>query len=222
MIYGVENYDPFYVYTMLTEDLKIKSKYISVDEVKPKVKVALFFSMKTFRRAFKQLQKDPVPCILFGPQIVYQHLSIEFVEKLTPKKLESLLKQKQELPVLKFSPLNLATTLLDRTKPSIIKDILTLLYKVPDKQQRDKLRVSFFKTLIHAESIDDLSETLISLSYPKKLVKKLMSSVDSKILVKTMKATKLVANKKTTVEKAASKYGIAEFDIRYILSQLEV
>lgn len=222
MIYGVENYDPFYVYTLLTEDLKIKAKYISIDEVKPKAKIAFFFSHKSFRRNFRQLKNNPIPCLLFGPKIVYQHLNIPFQEKVTPAFLKKLLKSKGSSPNLTFTPLNLALTLLDKTKPSIIKDILTLLYKVPDKSQRDRLRVSFFQSIVTAENIDDLTSTLISLSHSKRLVRKLTQSVDNKILINTMKATKEVVAKKRTVEKAASKYGIAEFDIRYILSQSEV
>ncbi len=113
-----------------------------------------------------------------------------------------------------YKKINIIKSYLKKSKCSVIKDILTVLYKIQNKSLRELYRNAIFNYLNgDVINADNLEKSLILLSKKKSsTLKELIDIVKSEIFINTHDA--VINTKKGLTMKSK----ISAFDINYILS----
>lgn len=216
-LYGVSNHDPTFVLNCL--DGFVDRNQIHLNELRPDTKV-LFVTSKTFLKVHrKRLSKLQITIFAFGSSIYLKELGIKFLDsdkKLTKRHFRDCVRRDQAIKI-KVKKIDLPKIYLEKVKPSIIKHVVTELYKIQDKEVRSTVKQKVFLGFTLTQDPDALEDTLISLSVKPSLVTKFLSGLDRDILRNTLLA--VFDSHKLGVTQAAKKHGISSYDIRYILSQ---
>lgn len=220
-VYGVYRHDVMFVHNLCARILKPET--ISVNEVTNETELVLITNPKQLSRNAKAIMAKPVTVFVFGSPIAYKQYSISFVDietTLTRAHIKNFI-QSNEVNYIKRRRFNLAGRLLRRAKPSIIKTILTDLYRIQDKEVRNIVKTNLFYAIGNSTTIEGVRDTLISLSVKPNLVDRILDNIEVSVLSRTLSAINDVKTNKLTVPQAAKAYEISTYDIRYVLSQTQ-
>lgn len=130
---------------------------------------------------------------------------------LSDSMLEQCLTTKESYPFksLKFTSLDVAKELLDKTPTSILSKIMTFLYSIPDKKKRELYKETIFHWLVNPDLSNDFLVLTLRLRGKGKRIVEFLSS-DSIRVVRSMFAPG--ANPKALMRK----HKISSFDYNYL------
>lgn len=220
-IYGVCRHDVMFVHNLCARILKPET--ISVNEVVDQTELVFITSPRHLSKNARAIMDSTVTVFVFGAPVSYKQYSVSFVDlenTLSRTDIKNFI-QSNEVNYIKRRKFNLSDRLLRRAKPSIIKTILTDLYRIQDKDIRNKVKTNLFYAIGKSDTIEGVRDTLISLSVKPNLVDRILGNIEVSIFSRTLSAISDVKTNKLTVAEAAREYKISTYDIRYVLSQTQ-